>query len=57
MPAAREEGDGVRYALHIFPQFADMAEIERVRERHDPLHGLIPPHVTLIFRLRRRSRR
>lgn len=39
----------MRFALHIFLQFADVEKIERVRERYDPLHGLIPPHVTLIF--------
>ena len=39
----------MRYALHIFPQFADMDEIQWVRARYDPLCRLIPPHITLVF--------
>ena len=39
----------MRYALHLFPQFADMDGIEHARARYDPLFGLIPPHITLVF--------
>ena len=28
---------------------ADLRRIEAVRRRHDPAHGLIPAHVTLVF--------
>ena len=24
-------------------------EIENIRQKHDPLFGLIPPHITIVF--------
>ena len=54
LSSAAELGDAkgacaMRYALHIFPQFASMEEIEKIRARYAPLFGRIPPHVTLVF--------
>lgn len=38
-------------ALLCEPEFsaADRSWIEGIRERHDPQHGRVPPHVTLVF--------
>lgn len=39
----------MRWALHIFPEFEELDVIEAVQEELDPLFGLIPPHITLVF--------
>lgn len=36
-------------AIHIFPEFENKHLIEEVRKKFDPLHGLVPPHITLVF--------
>ncbi|HDX9589933.1 2'-5' RNA ligase family protein [Bacillus multifaciens] len=33
----------------IFLNSGDLYEIEGIRRKHDPLFGLIPPHITLVF--------
>ncbi len=41
-----------RRAIVILPEFSDSgqaAEIERLRQAHDPLAGVIPAHITLVF--------
>lgn len=37
------------WAIHVFPEFEGLDVIEAVRAEFDPLFGLIPPHVTLVF--------
>ena len=37
------------WAIHVFPEFEGLDVIEAVRAELDPLFGLIPPHVTLVF--------
>lgn len=36
-------------AIHIFPEFENKLLIEEVRKKFDPLYGLVPPHITLVF--------
>jgi 2'-5' RNA ligase len=36
-------------AVHIFPEFTNQHLIDELRVRYDPLQGLIPPHITLVF--------
>lgn len=36
-------------AIHIFPEFENKNLIEEVRKKFDPLFGLVPPHITLVF--------
>ncbi|WP_232700038.1 2'-5' RNA ligase family protein [Brevibacillus daliensis] len=36
-------------AIHIFPEFENMNVIEEVRQKYDPLQGIVPPHITLVF--------
>lgn len=36
-------------AIHIFPAFENMILIENIRKKYDPLFGLVPPHITLVF--------
>jgi 2'-5' RNA ligase len=36
-------------AIHIFPDFKNVAAIERLRAKYDPLYSLIQPHITLVF--------
>ncbi|UVI27606.1 2'-5' RNA ligase family protein [Paenibacillus spongiae] len=36
-------------AIHVFPAFQNCEAIEEVRKKYDPLYGLIPPHLTLVF--------
>jgi 2'-5' RNA ligase len=38
-----------RYAVAWFPSFAGVEVIEEIRLRHDPMAGLIPAHVSLVF--------
>lgn len=33
----------------IFPEFENIAVIDRIRDRYDPLARLIRPHITLVF--------
>ena len=33
----------------IFPEFENIAVIDRIREKYDPLARLIRPHITLVF--------
>lgn len=35
--------------IMIFPEFANMAVIDSIRRRHDPLSALVRPHITLAF--------
>ncbi len=39
----------MKRAIHIFPEFNNLQIIESLRMQYDPLFGLIPPHITLIF--------
>jgi 2'-5' RNA ligase len=41
--------DQVTRAIVIFPAFADVAPIERLRRAYDPLADYIAPHITLVF--------
>jgi 2'-5' RNA ligase len=38
-----------RFAVAWFPQFPGIERIEAVRRRHDPVAGLIPAHLSLVF--------
>ncbi|XXM74466.1 2'-5' RNA ligase family protein [Lysinibacillus sphaericus] len=38
----------INRSICIFPEFNGMKEIENVREKYDPLHSFIPPHITLV---------
>jgi 2'-5' RNA ligase len=38
-----------RRAIVWFPQFANVAAIDRFRSQHDPLGNVMPPHVTVVF--------
>jgi 2'-5' RNA ligase len=38
-----------RYAVAWFPSVAGIETIEEIRRRHDPMAGLIPAHVSLVF--------
>lgn len=40
---------GMLWAMHVFPEFEGLDVIEAVRAELDPLFGLIPPHLTLVF--------
>ena len=35
--------------IMIFPQFDNMHSIKAFRKKHDPLYGLVRPHITLVF--------
>lgn len=35
--------------IMIFPQFSNIDVIDRIREKYDPLYGLVRPHITLVF--------
>lgn len=35
-------------SICIFPEFHNVEEIEVLREKYDPLHSFIPPHITLV---------
>lgn len=39
----------MRRTIVIFLNGTVIDEIEKIREVHDPLFGLIPPHITLVF--------
>lgn len=36
-------------AILILPEFENNHLIEEVRKKFDPLYGLVPPHITLVF--------
>ncbi|PWK14375.1 2'-5' RNA ligase family protein [Tumebacillus permanentifrigoris] len=36
-------------AIHIFPRFTNAEEIDLLRQKFDPLAGLIPFHLTLVY--------
>lgn len=36
-------------AIHIFPHFVNENVIQELREKYDPLHTMIEPHITLVF--------
>lgn len=38
-----------RRCILIFPKFQDEYRIEAIREKYDPLFGIIKPHITLVF--------
>jgi hypothetical protein len=33
----------------LFPDFPNIASIESIRRKFDPLAGLVRPHITLVF--------
>lgn len=35
--------------IMIFPEFEDMEIIDEIREKYDPLAGLVRPHITIVF--------
>ncbi len=35
--------------IMIFPKFSNMAEIDAIRQKYDPLANLVKPHITLMF--------
>lgn len=35
--------------IMIFPQFHNQEIIDEIREKYDPLHHLVRPHITLVF--------
>lgn len=35
--------------IMIFPKFENMAVIDEIREKYDPLSSLVAPHITLVF--------
>ena len=39
----------MKRAIHLFPEFNNLQIIESLRMQYDPLFGLIPPHITLVF--------
>jgi 2'-5' RNA ligase len=36
----------------IFPEFENVMEIERIRQKYDPLINHVKPHITLVFPFR-----
>ncbi len=39
----------LRRCIMIVPEFANVGAIEGLRKCFDPLHGIVPPHITLVF--------
>ncbi|HEU4964282.1 MAG TPA: 2'-5' RNA ligase family protein [Bacilli bacterium] len=39
----------MKRAIHLFPRFENQTQIDDLRAQYDPLHALIPPHLTLVF--------
>lgn len=35
--------------IMIFPEFENQEIIDNIREKYDPLVGMVPPHITLVF--------
>ena len=35
--------------IMIFPDFENIAVIDKIRKKYDPLSGLVRPHITLVF--------
>jgi 2'-5' RNA ligase len=38
-----------RWVVVIFPESEELAQVEQLRRRYDPLADLIPAHITLVF--------
>jgi 2'-5' RNA ligase len=38
-----------RRCIMIIPELEEAHRIEAVREKYDPLHGIVKPHITLVF--------
>ncbi|OIU68640.1 2'-5' RNA ligase family protein [Rossellomorea aquimaris] len=38
----------INRSICIFPEFDNVEEIEELREKYDPLHSCISPHITLV---------
>ena len=51
MPAAlrRSRPALPRFAVAWFPRFEGLETVEAFRRRHDPMAGLVPAHLTLVF--------
>ncbi|PLT28647.1 2'-5' RNA ligase family protein [Peribacillus deserti] len=45
----RGEEGGITRSIFIFPHFEEITYIDNIREKYDPLHNLIAPHITLVF--------
>ncbi|MEI5906321.1 2'-5' RNA ligase family protein [Bacillus spongiae] len=39
----------IKRSICIFPSLENGNEINKLRRKYDPLHDLIPPHITLVF--------
>lgn len=39
----------IKRCIHIFPNFPNQTDIQKLRQQYDPLYQLIPPHITLVF--------
>ncbi|MBM7583816.1 2'-5' RNA ligase [Bacillus pakistanensis] len=39
----------MKRSICLFPKFTNEDRIHKWREKYDPLHQLIPPHITLVF--------
>lgn len=39
----------VEHTILIFPEFENIAKINKIREQYDPLAKLIRPHITLVY--------
>jgi 2'-5' RNA ligase len=39
----------IKRCIHIFPNFLNQTDIQKLREQYDPIYKLIPPHITLVF--------
>ena len=39
----------LKRTIMIFPQFSNQRIIDEIREKYDPLHNLVKPHITLMF--------
>jgi 2'-5' RNA ligase len=39
----------IKRCIMIFPQFDNMAQIDSIRDKYDPLAKLVRPHITLVF--------
>ncbi|WP_235885334.1 2'-5' RNA ligase family protein [Paenibacillus cymbidii] len=46
---AAADGCAKRRCIMIFPSFENLAAIEEIRSKHDPLFGYVGAHVTLVF--------
>ncbi len=37
------------HTILVFLNNMSIDKIENIRQKHDPLFGLIPPHITIVF--------